>query len=109
MFGARTWTQIGLLGVGIAASLLYGLSGWVTKRGLSVVERIGRGIALLLSVSCVIALYGWQFRPGWHLTSEQEDGLADVAKNIPKNIVVLVELPENSIAGQDYGKTSWEF
>jgi hypothetical protein len=39
-----------------------------------------------------------------HLTGEQEDGLAEVAKNIPKEIVVLVELPENSPAGQDYGK-----
>jgi hypothetical protein len=104
MFGARTWTQIGMLGVGMAAFLIYALSGWITKGSLSIAERMGRSAVLLCTVSIAVGIYSWQFRPGWHLTSEQEDGLVEVAKNIPKSIVVLVELPENSIAGQDYGK-----
>ena len=87
----------------LLVSLLYGLSGWVTKPGLSFPERMGRGIALLSVVSVVVALYAWQFRPGWHLTGEQEDGIADAATKIPKDVVVLVELYENSPAGQDYG------
>jgi hypothetical protein len=37
------------------------------------------------------------------LTSEQEDGLADAAHKVPKDIAVLVELYENSPAGQEYG------
>jgi len=88
----------------MAAFLIYGLSGWVTKKGLSVPERMGRGVVLLCLVLGVVGAYSWEFRPGWHLTSEQEDGLVEAAKNIPKNIVVLIELPENSIAGQEYGR-----
>jgi hypothetical protein len=65
---------------------------------------MGRTAVLLFAVSFVVGIYCWQFRPGWHLTREQEDGLAAVAKTIPKDIVLLVELPENSIAGQEYGE-----
>lgn len=101
MFGARTWTQIAVLSAALEVCLLYGLSGWIAEAGLSVAERIGRSVALFIAVSCAVAMYGWWFRPGWHLTSEQEDGLAELAKKIPKNIVILVELPENSVAGQD--------
>ena len=104
MFGARTWTQIGMLSAGIALSLSYALSGWVTKKGLSIPERMGRSVILLFVVSAVVGSFAWQFRPGWHLTGEQEDGLVEVAKKIPKNIVIVVELPENSTAGQEYGK-----
>jgi len=75
----------------------------VTKRGLSVPERMGRSITLLLAVALIVGIYSWQFRPGWHLTSEQEDGLADASKKIPKDVAVLVELYENSPAGQEYG------
>jgi hypothetical protein len=65
---------------------------------------MGRGLTLLIVISCFAGMYGWWFRPGWYLSGEQEDGLADVAKKIPSNIVLLVELPENNIAGQEYGK-----
>src|SRR2546430_16456476 len=82
MFGARTWTQIGVLNVGTAICLLYALSGWVTKKGLSIPERIGRSAILLFVVSVVVSIFAWQFRPGWHLNSDQEDGLVEVAKNI---------------------------
>jgi hypothetical protein len=104
MFGARTWTQIGMLGIGMAAFLIYALSGWGNQERLVHRERMGRSAVLLCTLSLGVGIYSWQFRPGWHLTSEQEDGMVEVAKNIPKNIVVLVELPENSISGQDYGK-----
>ncbi len=104
MFGAHTWTQIGMLAAAMDALLLYALRGWVTKRGLSIPERMGRSVALLFIASSAVGALSWQFRPGWHLTGEQEDGLVEVAKKIPKNIAVLVELPENSIAGQEYGK-----
>jgi hypothetical protein len=104
MFSARTWTKIGMLAAAMDVCLIYALSGWITKRDLSIAERMGRSALLLFIASSVVAIYSWQFRPGWHLTSEQEDGLVEVAKKIPNNIVVLVELPENSIAGQEYGK-----
>jgi hypothetical protein len=104
MFGTRTWTQIAMLDAGLAVCLTYGLSGSIAKKGLSIPERMGRSVALLCVVSAAVGIYSCQFRPGWHLTGEQEDGLVEVAKNIPNNIVVLVELPENSVAGQEYGK-----
>ena len=56
MFGARTWTQIGVLNVGTALCLLYALSGWVTKKGLSIPERIGRSAILLFVVSVVVSI-----------------------------------------------------
>jgi hypothetical protein len=104
MFSAHTWTQIGMLAAAMDACLICALSGWITKRDLSIAERMGRSAALLVIASSVVGIYSWQFRPGWHLTSEQENGLVEVAKKIPNNIVVLVELPENSVAGQEYGR-----
>jgi len=108
MFGARTWAQIELLSVAMAVTLLYGLSGWATKKSLSIPEKMGRGVALLLVVACLVGIYTWQFRPGWHLTGEQESGLAEVAQKLPHDIVMVVELPENNIAGQEYGKEIME-
>ena len=101
------WEFYALCGL-LFVSLFYGLSGWVTKPGLGSAGKIGRTIALLIVVSVAVGLYGWHFRPGWHLTSSQKDGLAEAAKHIPKNIIILVELPENSIAGQGYGKDIME-
>ena len=85
-------------------TIFYGLSGWATKKRLSFAETMGRTVILLCVVSCAVAIYAWQFRPGWHLTAEQEDGLSDAAKHIPKDVYILVELPENNIAGKGYGK-----
>lgn len=86
MLGARTWTQIELLSVAMAICLLYGLSGSITKKSLSIPEKMGRSTALLLVVACLVGGYAWQFRPGWYLTGEQETGLAEVAQKIPSDI-----------------------
>jgi hypothetical protein len=64
MLGARTWIQVWLLGSGMATCFGYGFSGWATKKGLSVAERIGRWMALSLVVLCGVVFYGQQFRPG---------------------------------------------
>ena len=103
LLSAKTWTHIIVLCVLMGACLIYGLSGWITKKGLSVAERMGRAVALTVFVFGLVAFYGWWFRPGWHLSGEQEDALSEAATKIPKQVVVLVELFENSTAGQAYG------
>lgn len=102
-FSSRTWPQIIALCILLAACLIYGLSGWASKGSLGVAGNIGRSAVLVVFVSVVVAFYGWWFRPGWHLTGDQEEVLADAANKIPKNITILVELFENSTAGQEYG------
>jgi hypothetical protein len=104
MFGATTWPKIVTLAILMAACLLYGLSGWATKAGLTIPEKMGRSLFLVLGVGTVVSFYAWWFRPGWHLTGEQEDTIVEIAKHIPKSVAVVIELPETSWQGQEYGR-----
>ena len=108
MLAVGTWEKLIPLAVLTALSLLYGLSGWVTKSGLSPAERMGRMAALLIAIGIAVGVFTWWLRPGWHLSGSQADALADIAQHIPHGISVLIEIPETSWQGQEYGRDIME-
>jgi hypothetical protein len=55
--------EIVLLSITVAALLLYGFSGWIIRRNLSVAERLGRAAILLMVCSASVFLYAWHFWP----------------------------------------------
>jgi hypothetical protein len=61
--GNLSLTELLLICSAMVLCLLYAFSDWFTKRGLSVAERIGRAVALIVVCSLVISLYGWHFWP----------------------------------------------
>jgi hypothetical protein len=55
--------EIVWLSVPTAICLVYGLSGWVAKRNLSVAEKIGRSLVLFVACCASVSLYAWHFWP----------------------------------------------
>ena len=103
LFNHLDQRNIVLVCLAIGVLLFYGLSGWIIKSKLGFAGKLGRSTALLLFCSSAAGLIGWYFWPSWHLTNTQENGLAALAREIPKNIVVVVELPSDSELGEEYG------
>ena len=62
-FNHPTAKEIIWLSAPIALLLAYGLSGWATKKHLSVAEKIGRLMALLIVCVLCVCLYAWHFWP----------------------------------------------
>lgn len=96
--------EIALVCSGISLAVAFAFSDWPLNRGLTVAERIGRWGALILCCASFGVLVGWHFWPDWKLTDEQQSVLAEMAKETPKDMVLLVELPTGDKLGQDYGE-----
>jgi hypothetical protein len=60
-FNHLNQAEIIWLGIPIVVLLFYGLSGLVTRKNLSVAERIGRSLVLLCGCSGLVYGYAWHF------------------------------------------------
>jgi hypothetical protein len=55
--------EIVVLGPVIFVFLFFGFSSWFTKHSLSIAERMGRVVALLISCTLALGTYAWHFWP----------------------------------------------
>lgn len=95
--------EIEALCVAIFVCAVYGLSGWVSKKGLTVAERMGHGVALVIVCSGVVVWYGSFFWPSWKLTGEQKSTLASFSRSLPAEDTFVIELPQSDELGQQFG------
>ena len=95
--------EISIVCVLIALSLIYAFSDWAV-RGSSPAEKIGRWVALPVFCGAIALVLAAHFWPNWELTGEQRPILAEMAKQMPKDMVLLVEFPTGDKMAQDYGE-----
>jgi hypothetical protein len=104
--------KMGLLCAFGGLFLFYGLSGWVTKNGLSFAEKFGRSMILMLAVGLVSGVCAWWFwpqflqRPHIHVR-----GISDGEKStVPGRINLNIDFENNGDADGDVvGEITAEF
>ena len=92
-----------VLCVALSVSLVYGFSDWPRRTGFTVAEKMGRWVALVLICSLLALCWGSLWWPRWSLSSSQRTRLAALAKEIPKNVAFVVEVPPTDELGKQFG------
>jgi hypothetical protein len=82
--------EIIFLCIPIIALLIYGFSGWATKNGLAIAERIGRWAVLVVACSVSVCLYAWHFWPDQMRAHMHIDGISSSPMIVGQELHMIV-------------------